>query len=447
MKEKNSVFFRKTAHIVVPSTLQSILMNSLTFVDTMMIGQLGEKALAAVGLASQVAFLSGLFFYGTSTALSIFAARAWGAQDTSQLEKITATGTALALLGSFALFLVSILIPDRIMALYTNDPEVAAMGIVYMRTLAPSFFFQSFTTAGVPGLRSTGHAGIPLAASSAAVFTDISLNWCLIFGHFGLPALGVRGAALATMLARVLEAVIITVSSYAISSPTRIRSRAAFIPDRNFLKVFFPTALPVIANEFLWALGRAVQKIAYATEGTEAMAALNIATSVQEVLNSFIYGMTSSTLIMVGQKIGSGDREGTRDYVRRFTVLSFSIGGVLGILQTLGAGGLVRLFGADGATFQQAVACMRSEALTLPVLAYSYTLVTGILRAGGDTAFTAALELSCVWAIGVPLAFLGSVLLGWPLWAVLLLVALEEVVKCMIGYRRVKSGKWLKSLS
>lgn len=440
-------FWSKFFSILIPVTLQQVLLNSLSFVDTLMISRLGSDSIAAVGLANQLSFLIGLFFYGTSTACSIFVSQYYGAKDDGHIRKTTSLALSFGLIGGCLFCLLATVFPAPVMGVYSNDPLVITLGVTYLRWVGSGFIAWAFTQVIGIGLRSTGHAGIPLLASVVSMVTNIILNYILIFGHFGAPVLGVGGAAIATTVSRWIEAVIVVAAAYLIKSPCRLLHADDFHWSGSFLRHVAPTALPVVLNEFFWALGTALYRWAYSRQGTEVVAVVNVSESVSGLFLTAIFAVSSVTLVMIGQKIGEGDTERTRLYCRRFSWISFVTGLTMGCFLVLASRPLVGAFHLYGEIADMTCSCLLSIALLLPWRSYGYALVTGIMRGGGDTSYAAVTELGCVWLSGVPMALIGSAWLGLPMRIVYLMVGLEDVSKCVFGTLRIRSGRWIHNVA
>jgi len=440
-------FYRKMGTIAIPVVLQNLLVNSLTFVDTLMIGQLGSDAIAAVGLANQISFLTNLFYFGTCTGASIFIAQFYGAKNEEGIQKIMGLGLIVCLSGSLIFGTLATCFPEAVMYVFTHDPTVVDLGSSYLSIIGPGYLCLAFIQIHAVGLRTTGRADLPLKASIASLLSDIVLNYLLIFGIGIFPRLGVKGAAIATLVSRIIEMSMILFSTYPGKSPCAIKGKNAFRFSKSFLSKVFPTCIPVLCNEFFWALGMTIYKIAFSRLGIDAIAAVNVNDSVSNMFFTAMFGVASSALIMIGQKIGEQDYDTARLYCRRFSLLSVLIGLCMGVLQAWLSPLFVGLFKVSGSIAEAARYCLYINAIFFPLRSYDTTLIVGILRSGGDTRFSMINELSAVWMIGIPMAFLSCVVLKWPIWYVYALTALEEVAKGVAGFFRVKSGKWMNDLS
>jgi len=265
--ESRKEFLSRLIFLALPIMLQNLLVASVSFIDTMMIGMVGESSLAAVGLANQMFFL-----FGVSSGAAIFVAQYWGAQDKTSMHKVMGIALIVSLAGAFFSSIISLSIPETIMRIFTNDPEVVARGREYLVVVAVSYVFTAVVMTFSASLRSTGDAKTPLYISFFSMSLNVVLNYLLILGKFGFPRLEVRGAALATVIARGAEMVLLLLFIYgkkrAVAAP--LRSLVSF--NRTMVKRYFVTCLPVILNELFWSLGMTTYKVAFSRMGIEVIA-------------------------------------------------------------------------------------------------------------------------------------------------------------------------------
>lgn len=441
------VFYRKMLSIALPVVGQGLLNNSLSFVDTLMIGQMGEASIAAVALANQVFFLISLFYFGLCSAAAIFLAQFWGARNTKNIQKIIGISTLLAGIASLVMSAASLFAPAQIMRIFTDDPMVIARGVEYQKIVAISYFFSAISQILATALRVTGHAKTPLKVALVALSFNAVGNYLLIFGIGPFPALGVAGAAIATTLARLLEIVVLLIVVYRHHPVLAIRSTAAFRFSRSFLAHIAPTSIPVITNEMLWSLGMVCYKIAYARMGVAAIAALNVTESIGNLFFVALMGVSNAALILIGIKIGEGDAEAAHSYARRLIFNGLAVGAAMGIFEALFAPTFAGFFNISATVRSLAITCLYIHAMLMPIRAVNIVIIVGILRAGGDTRFSMFAELFGVWGIGVPLAFFGAIVLQLTVTQLYLLLGLEELTKMCIGIYRIRSKKWVNDLT
>lgn len=439
-------FLLKTFAIAIPVVIQNLLSNSLSFVDTLMIGQLGEASIAAVGLANQMFFLISLFFFGITSGSSIFLSQYWGAKNFKGIQKVLGLSISVAFAGAFLFSIASFLIPRSIMHVFTYDEDVVSLGSTYLRIVAFSYIASSISQIFGTALRVIGKAKTPLAVAVVSLAFNALGNYLLIFGIGPFPCMGVAGAAIATSFSRILEILLLLYFIYRKHPTISLRSREAFIWGKPFLARVVPTCVPVIANEFFWALGITVYKIAYSKMGIEAIAAVNVTESIASLFFVAMVGAANASVIMIGIKIGEKKNDLAKVYARRFIIIGLLTGIFAGILEVSLAPVFTRLFNISAQVKTMALYCLYVNALLLPIKGVNMTVIVGILRAGGDTKFSMFAEMFGVWCIGVPLAFMGSMVFHVSIWNVYLLVGMEEVTKAIIGVSRVHAGKWIHDL-
>ena len=446
---KNKEFFKAMLSIALPITLQNLVASSVNMLDTLMITSLGEESLAAVGLANQVFFFYAVTIFGVATGSSIFVAQFWGKRDTKNIAKITGISLAIVSILGLLFTLVALIMPELIMKIFSNDSEVIRLGIDYLRIVSLSYIITGISFSYAVASRSIGQAKMPMAVSIISFFTNALFNYLLIFGKFGFPRLGVKGAAYGTLIARAVE---ITLILYSIYSRKKNNPLAHSIRDMtdwtgDFIKKYFKTAYPVILNEAFWSLGTVLYSVAYAKIGTEAAAAVQILNTVLNIFMVMSRGLANACTVMVGNKIGADEEDEAVEYANNFMILSAVLGLVLGILLFFTTDSILIFFRnlTPGLHDTSKKLLIVSAALFF-IKSFNGTMIVGVLRGGGDTKFSMILEMGAVWLVGVPLAFLGALVFRFPVYYVSLMVNMEEVVKAFIGIFRVKSKKWVTNV-
>ncbi len=427
--------------------LQNFIASSLNMFDTLMIGQLGENEVAAVGVANQVFFLFNLVANGAAAGCSIFLSQFWGGGDRRSVHKVVGLGLLMNLCIGLLFTGAACAFPGPIIGLFSDDQAVISLGIEYLLLAALSYAFTSVSFLLAGAMRSVGKAWPPMIISAGAVLVNIALNQVFIFGELGAPAMGVRGAALATLIARVVEMALMLVFCFLPSSPLRGRLREYISFTPAFTGKVLLKTLPILLNESCWAVGTMLYVRAYGHIGTHAIAASQICNTVQNLFMVACFSLASSSLVMIGNQIGAGRREQAVIYSRRFSKLALLVGLILGIAVALSAPAILTLFKVSEQAARAAVAMLRIFSLIAPIRVLNVVLIVGVFRGGGDAGFSLAAEGITMWTIGVPLAFLGAVTLRLPVEQVVLLITLEEIVKCVIALFRLRSNRWLHEVA
>jgi putative MATE family efflux protein len=446
-EETRVEFYRRLVFLALPIMLQYLLVSSVSFVDTVMIGIVSEPAIAAVGLGNQMFFLMTLFFFGVSSGAAIFTAQYWGAGDQKSLHKVMGIALMLSYAGALASFLVSVIFPSHIIQIFTDDPTVIILGADYIRIVAVSYLFTAAVMVYSASLRSTGDARTPLYISICAMVLNVLLNYLLILGKGGFPRLEVKGAAIATVIARGCEMALLLFIIYRKQKPVAAPLKVLFGFDRVLVKKYIHTCLPVILNEVFWSLGMAAYKVAYARMGVQVITSVNVTESIQNIFFVVLSGITHATAILIGNRIGENDLNLARTYASRLLFTGLLTGAALGALLAFFAPWLSLPFNLSGEVALMTTRSLIALGVLVPIKAYNMVLVVGVLRAGGDTRFSMFAELSGVWLIGVPCAFIGALLFQFPIWYLYLFIGLEEVFKFVAGVLRIKSGKWINRLT
>ena len=447
MVETRKDFAHRLLQLSLPIMFQNLLNSSVSFVDTMMIGQIGADALAAVGLANQVFFLITLFFFGVSSGSSIFIAQYWGAQDIPSMHRTMGISLIVSSAGALFCSFISIAFPTEVMHVFTKDPQVVARGVQYLVSVGISYLFTAIVMTFSTALRSIGDTKTPLIASSIALTINVVLNYLLINGIWIFPRLEVVGAAIATVIARFIEMVLLLSFVYGKKRPVAASIKTMFSFSKAMLRKFFITCTPVILNEMFWSFGMTTYKIAYARMGIDVIAAVNVSESIQGLFFVALMGIGNATAIMIGNKIGENNIDLAKLYAKRCILISFTVGAVLGLMLIGTSRWLPIPFNLNESLHAMTMHALIALGAVMSPKAVNMVTIVGILRSGGDTRYSLFAEMGGVWLIGVPLAFVGGLVLGFPLWGVYLLVALEEVFKLIISVTRIRSGKWIHRLT
>ncbi|HWQ79811.1 MAG TPA: MATE family efflux transporter [Anaerovoracaceae bacterium] len=438
--------YKTLARVAFPIALQSLIASSLNLIDNLMVGSLGEVELAAVGLSTQLFFVHFGVMFGFASGSAAFMAQFWGKKDVQSIRKVTGFAVLVSFGISMLFFLPAFLAPERVLRLFTDMPEVIALGKDFVRIAAISFLTLSITYPLSAALRTTQQTSLPLKISAVALSINTILNFFLIFGNFGAPALGVKGAAIATATARLVE---LTLYFYIIFIRKNLlagRPGEFFGWSRPLVARILVTAVPVIINETMWSLGMATYNAAYGRMGVTEFAAIQASSTLNTLFILTIFSLGDALLILVGQRIGMGQMDYAFALAKRLLRMGLIVGAVSGGLLILTSQFIIRLFNFTPAGQHYALLILCIYGLFMPLKVYSGLNIVGTLRCGGDTRFAMCVEVGGVWLIGVPLVFFGALYLKLPIYFVVLMAQTEEVVKLILCRQRFRSGKWLKNL-
>ena len=439
-------FYRDLFTLAFPIILQNLFRSLVTTLTTIMIGKLGTVEIAAAALGNQIFFMFDIFIFGICSGGSIFSAQFWGRGDVPGIRKNLGFCISLTLSVAFLYTLTTLLFPGKLISIYSRDEEVIEAGTVYLSALSFSFIPYSISLAFTLSLRSVERVRIAIVLTTIALSLNVVLNYLFILGPGPIPAMGVKGAAMATVISRIVETLILVSVTYIKKYPQAGSFRELFSFNRYYARQFFRVTLPVMIDETLWSLGVTIQNLIYARTNTDAIAAFNIASTVYNLTWVLFIGIGHGLAILIGKKIGENNEKIAREYASRsvrFTPL-LSLGAAL-ILMLLSRF-LPFFFNVNTETLLFASRMLIVYSICYPFRAFNNTMIIGICRAGGDTVFGVFYELAVMWLIALPLAALTAFILKAPVMIIFICIMLEHPLKAIIGIWRFKSGKWLHNV-
>jgi len=440
-------YFNNIRLIALPIIFQQLAFAGLNMVGVIFIAQKGDTAVAAVGLAGQMAFLLNLVHFGIISGAAMFTAQFWGKQDIPNLRRVLGLCLMLALSASLIFFILSQFFPETILRIYSEDEAVISLGTNYIRTFSWTFIFFAITFSYALVLRSTGNVKMPTYISVGALLISTFLSYSLIFGKFGLPEMGIQGAAIAAVIARALECATLLGVTYYIKSPVAASLRELVDFDLAFARRVIKPIFPVIINELLWSLGITTYYIIYGRMGTESIATMNIVNSIEQVAFVLFIGIANATSVLVGNRIGAGKEDEAFAYAGRSLGLGIIGGIVIAFFLQMLKAPILALYNVSPEVIRNASYVINVVCVFLWIRANNMTIVVGILRAGGDTKFSMFLDGFIIWIVGVPLAAMGAFVFDLPVYYVYLFAMSEEVTKWALGLYRYRSRKWINNLA
>lgn len=443
---KDRAFLREMLTIAVPISFQQLVNASLNMIDVIMVGQLGEASIAALGLSNQVFFVFILLLFGTTSGMAIFTAQYWGKQEVEPIRKVLGMSLLTTTIIAVIFTLIATLIPEVVLGFYTNDSEVIQIGARYLRIVGLSYIPVAIATSYIAVLRSIQLIKIAVIATISALIFKTTLGYMLIFGIWIFPELGVEGAAIGTASGWILQVILLFVLVHTWKTPLAANPLTFFSFDLSFFGRVLRTTLPALANEFFWSLGITTYNAIYARIGTDAIAAINVNATIEELGFVVFMGLGNACAVMVGNRIGAGRREEAYQTLWRVVTLAVIAAWVVGLTVFLLRDAVVSLYNLSPSGVDNVRVLMLVMACTIWIRMLNFTTFIGGLRAGGDTRFAMFMELFSIWGVGVPSAYIGAFVLGLPVYYVYLMVALEELVKAFISIWRIRSRKWMHDL-
>ena len=447
LQNKQSIFYNTLLKLAIPIVIQNLITSSINMVDTIMIGKIGEIEIAAVGIANQYFFLFNLLIIGITSGAGIFISQYWGQKDKENIRRTLGLSLISSIIFSILFTIIALIMPETIMKLFNKDPYVIELGIHYLKIVSISYVFTAVSLVFGVSSRCVEDTVAPMLVSIVALLVNASLNYIFIFGHLGFPPMGVKGAALATLIARIVEAIVLIFYIYAKKGVLSAKWKQMLDINKSFIQRALRTIIPVVINDMCWAIAMIIYAIAYGNLGTQAMAAVQITTTIQNIFMVFTFGLANGAAVMIGHQVGAGNIEEGKEYTRRFVKLSIIVGIFIGIILALSAPTVLSFFNISAEVHNSALKILYITSLIMCIKVLGVVIIVGILRGGGDAGYALKVEALTMWGVGVPLAFLGSFVFKFPVEIVVLLVGLEEVTKVVFALKRLRTSEWIRQVT
>jgi len=444
--KKDKDFYRRLFIIALPIVIQSLITSSLNMLDTMMIGKVGELELASVGIANQYYFLYSLLANSIPIGSGVLIAQLWGKKDTINIKRTLSRSLFYNVILTTLFIVLGLLLPGQIMSIFSNDTAVIEIGINYLKIVVISYLFTSITFTFSSGLRSIGNTKLPMWGSFIGLIVNGVLNAILIFGLFGAPRMGIKGAALATLIARIVEFIIVVGIVYLKVDILKLKFKDILELPKSLSETLNKVTLPIFLNESCWAFGNITYTAIYASIGTSAAASIQICSTVMNLFMIVSFGLANAAVVIIGNEIGANREDEAISASKKISSLSVKISLMLAIVLALLAKPIVSFFNVSSEVKIAAQYILYIYALMMVFKVYNAVMIVGILRGGGDATYGSILQGFTLWLIGIPLAAFATFILKLPVYYVVMFAAVEEIIKVILMMRRFKSFKWIKNM-
>lgn len=447
LNDENKKFYKLLVSLCIPIIIQNLISTSVNIIDTVMISSLGEASVASIGVANQYFFLFNMTLSGLTGGAGLFISQFFGKNDANNIKKVTGLNVLLGIILGLLFFIPAFILPKFIIHFFSYDTEVVNLCIEYFSIIAFCYPLIAVSTVFSMGSRSVRNPKLGMICSAVALVSNIILNYGLIFGNLGLPALGVRGAAIATVIARFIEFSLLIGYVYIVKKDYVLKFNIKNLKsiDKQFINTFFEKSTPILLNDSGWAIGTVLYSVAYAKAGTSAIAASQIATSTGNFFIMTAVCVAIGASIMLGNELGADNKEVAIDYAKKFSKLVFIVGTLFGILLILNIPTLLKMFSVSDNLAPDIIKIFVIMGLLMGLKSFNTLLIIGILRSGGDTKYSLFLELGCMWLVSLPLTFIFAIK-GAPIYVLVLLTYSEEIVKFIFGVPRALSKRWVANI-
>lgn len=440
-------FYRAVLTLVIPIALQNLINVGVNAADVLMLGKVSEEVLSGASLGGQVQFIMTLIFFGLTSGASVLVAQYWGKKDVVTIEKVLGISIRISLVISCIFTVVTYLFPIPIMRLLSNNEQVILEGAKYLRIVCFSYIFCGITMVYLNILRSVENVTISTLIYTISLVINIIGNAVLIFGLGGFPKLGIQGAALSTLIARLVELLIVIYYDRCRNQIFRFHAKMLLERDKMLSKDFIKFSMPVVINELLWGSGVAVIAAIVGHMGSAASAANSIVQMVRQLSQVLSFGVASATAIMIGKAIGEGAIERARDYGKRLVGLSICSGfiacGIVLITRVV----VLHTMNLSSDAMSYLSAMMLVLAYFVIGQSLNTTMVVGVFRAGGDTKYGLFIDVTFMWLVSIGLGSLGAFAFHWSVPIVYMILLSDEIIKIPFTIQRYMTFKWLKNIT
>lgn len=448
MFTKDRNFYRSFAVLCLTLMLEQAVILSVNLADNIMLGRYSESALSGVAAVNQIQFVLQQIVFGVSSGMIVLGSQYWGQKRTGEIRMLSSIAMRAALGVAIALFIAVSLFPEQTLRLFTRDAAIVAEGVAYLKIIRFTYLFFAASSILLGTMRVVESVQIALRVSLLSLVLNCSINYVLIYGRFGAPEMGVRGAAIGTLAARIVELFVFAWYVFVRDRRVSMQPSDFLSADREMARDFFRVASPVILTQTLWGLANALQTVILGHMSAVAIAAQSISSNVFLLLKVASVGASSAASILIGKAIGEGkDLSVLKEYTRTLQALFVAIGLVLGAALMIIRVPLLRVYNISDETRALANAYMIIQSVVLVTMSYQMPTNGGIIRGGGDTRFVMILDLISIWGIVLPFSCLAAFV--WRLSPIIVIILLnsDQVFKCVPAFIRVNSYKWIKRLT
>ncbi len=440
-------FYRVLFRMLLIVALQNVVAYSVNMADNIMLGSYNQEALSGAATVNQIFFMVQQFALSIGNALVVLAAQYWGKKDTARIRTLTGISLKLAIIVGASIVAICGLFPDLVLRIFTDSPEIIAQGRVYLLMVMWSFFLYIITNTLMSALRAVGTVRISFYISIASLIVNVAINYTLIFGKFGFPEMGIRGAAIGTLIARGMELVIVLIYLARVDKKLCLFQGGMWRYDRELKKDFTKVYIPVMCAQVLWGISVPMQTAILGHLSADAIAANSVATTFYQYLKVVVIAMGSVSAVMIGNAIGRGEMNRIRSDARTLTVIDVLIGLGLGLALIALRHPLLSLYNLNDNATALALNLIVVMGFIMVGMSYQMPVSMGIIQGGGDTKFTMKMNLISTWCIVMPLSFMAAFWWKWPVVLVVIVIQSDQIFKGLPVFLHFRKYQWMINLT
>ena len=443
---KDRKFYTTLAAYALPIAAQSLITVGVNMADNIMLGQLGETPMSGVTLANNFISIYQIMCMGLGMGASVLTSRFFGMGDQKSLKKTVVLMFRLEFVIATIFAIMTAMFPENVMGIFTPEPDVVAVGVGYLLISIPCYYLNGYAVTTSLILRSVGKAAIPLISSACSFFINIFFNWVFIFGRLGAPAMGADGAALGTLIARVVEFSVIVGYLFFKEKHIRLRIRDLTMNVRDLMGEYIRISIPVLISDTLLGLGNSAVAVVMGHIGAVFVAANSITTVVMQLATVVIQGISQASCTMTGITLGQGDTDKAQEQGITFAALGFLVGIFGCALILLLREPIIGAYNIEQETRTLARQLMNAVGVVILFQSANSILTKGVLRGGGDTRFLMVADILFLWVCSIPLGALAGFVFHWPGFWIYMMLKIDQFIKAVWCIFRLKSRKWIKAI-
>ncbi len=444
---KDKSFYKSLLFVALPIAAQNLITFGINMMDTIMLGQFGDEIISAANLAGQPFFIFTILTYGIAGGASVLASQYWGKRDVAAVRKVISIALQVTMMFSVIFALLVLLIPETIMRIYTNDEQIIAYGVEYLRIVGYIYFVFGLSNTFVTAIRSMEIVMISVVSNIITFAVNVVFNAIFIFGLLGAPALGIRGAAIGTVIARVTEFCILSLYAFKLDKKLCLRPKDLIRFDTELFKDFIRYSIPVVLNELMWSVGTSLQSVIFGHISKAAVSANTITGVIQQLATITVFGVANAAAVMVGKSVGANDVKRAKEATFTLSFVSAGIGVLSAAIIFLIRRPVINFYNVSEETKRIAYDMMAYMAIIVFFISLSALFIVGVLRGAGDARFTLMVEVASLWLVSVPIGALAGLVFKLPVPLVYLFFKLDEPMKVICCLFRFKGGKWIKNVT
>ena len=444
---KDRKFYKTFFSMTGVIAMQNLITFAVNLADNIMIGGYSQTALSGVAIVNQIQFLLQMLMLGTGSAIGVLGAQYWGKKELDPIRKTTSIGVLLGIIISAVMMVLVFFFPTQALGLLTNEQAVIQEGSKYLVIICFSYVLFAVSNNLLSALRSVETVKIGFVVNMVALVVNIVLNYGLIYGRLGMPELGVEGAAIATLTARVVEFVVVV--GYVILVDKKICWRPGNLLhiDKIMFRDYIRVGMPLILANGIWGVAMSVQTAILGRLGEDTIAANSIATTIFQVVSVVVYAASNASSVLIGKTVGEGDIARVKAYTKTMQVLFLIIGVATGAVLFSCRNLIIELYDVTPAAADLARQFILVLSVTVVGTSYQCSCLTGIVTGGGDTKFVLINDLIHQWLIVIPAAFLSAFVFCGPIWVTLACLKADQVLKCFVAIVKVNRYSWIRVLT